>query len=81
MIKKDFNINIKKSNIKNVCKEKYNIDFNFYESFTNKTSYSIFKEKVLKKYKKIKAINKSDYEKLLEFLKNDIDNYENEVFA
>ena len=28
MIKKDFNINIKKSNIKNVCKEKYNIDFN-----------------------------------------------------
>lgn len=79
MIKKDFNINIKKSNIKNVCKEKYNIDFNFYESFTNKTSYSIFKEKVLKKYKKIKAINKSDYEKLLEFLKNDIDNYEKRI--
>ena len=79
MIKKDFNINIKKSNIKNICKEKYNIDFNFYESFTNKTSYSVFREKILKKYKKLKAANKSEYEKLLEFLKNDINNFEKRI--
>lgn len=79
MIKKDFNINIKKSNIKNICKEKYNIDFNFYESFTNQTSYFIFKEKVLKRYKKLKSENKDEYEKLLEFIKNDIDNFEKRI--
>lgn len=79
MIKKDFNINIKKSNIKNICKEKYNIDFNYYKAFTNQTSYSGFRDKVLKRYKKLKAENKNEYEQLLEFIKNDINNFEKRI--
>lgn len=38
MLKEDFNINIKKLDIKKLFGEKYKIDFSFYNSFTNKIS-------------------------------------------
>lgn len=76
MIIDDFKVKRKKWNTLKILEEKYCIDLKFYNYFVDQKKYINFKEKIFKNYKKIKSINKIDYQNYLDFLKKDIDKYE-----
>jgi len=75
-LKQNLNINMKRWSLKGILEQKYKADINFLTSFTNITKYTKNKEKIFKNIKKLKGTNKLEYEKLLRYFSNDIDNFE-----
>ena len=78
MLKDDFDITIKKYNENNIMKEKLNVDILFFESFVIE-DFFVMKDKMHKNYKKIRATNKKEYEKLLNFVECDIEKNERKI--